>query len=60
MAVTYTSVETRAYIDGFRAGRADKLLGWVSRYVTATRPHEGVYLWHYAIGYKTAQRGETF
>ncbi len=35
MAVTYTSVETQAYIDGFKAGRADKLLGWVSRYVTA-------------------------
>ncbi len=49
MAVTYTSVETQAYIDGFKAGRADKLLGWISRYVTATRPHEDVYLWHYAI-----------
>jgi hypothetical protein len=58
MSISFVSLETRAYLDGYRAGRGDRLLGRSSRYILGTKPHEGVYLWRYAMGYKVALRGE--
>ena len=54
------SGRSQAYVDGFKAGRADKLIGWRSRYIWATQQHEGEYVWNYAIGYRTAQLGQAF
>jgi hypothetical protein len=60
MSITQTSTATRAYIDGYKAGRADHSIGWKSRYVWATQKHEGEYVWHYSVGYRTGWLGLQF
>jgi len=51
---------SQAYVDGYKAGRSDKLIGFRSTYVWASQPHEGEYVWNYAIGYRQAQLGRPF
>jgi hypothetical protein len=60
MPVSFVSTETQAYVAGFKAGQADRAINWKSRYVWHSRPHEGVYLWHYSLGYKTGWNREQF
>jgi hypothetical protein len=60
MPVSFLSQESQAYVSGFKAGRADKSLGWKSLYVWHSRPHEGLYIWHYSVGYRAGWRGEQF
>ena len=57
---TQSRTQSKAYSDGFKAGRADKLIGWRSEYVWATKEQEGEYAWSYALGYRVAQLGKLF
>lgn len=47
---------TQAWLDGYKAGKCDRLIGWRSEYVWATGRHEGRYVWEYSLGYKQAFR----
>ena len=60
MSLFPLSARSQAYVDGYKAGRTDKRMGWRSTYVWATQPHEGKYIWNYAVGYRCAQLGQQF
>ena len=44
--------------DGYKAGKTDRRIGYRSAYVWASKPHEGAYVWEYAVGYKRGWLGK--
>jgi len=51
-------MKQQAYTDGWRAGRADRLIGWCSSYSWhgALDPR-GSYSFHYSLGYRAGWTG---